>query len=64
MLCRFAMSTQGLDGLKDGREAGELIEKAKIRLSLEDKSLVASVNLAEGIWSTVMAVKGEHFDNV
>lgn len=64
MLCRFAMTAQGLDGLKDGREAGELIEKAKTQLSLEDKSLVASVDLAEGIWSTVMALKGEPWDNV
>jgi hypothetical protein len=59
MLCRFAMATPGLEGMKDGREAGELIEKAKTRLDLEDKTLASSVDLAEGIWSTVMALKGE-----
>jgi hypothetical protein len=45
MLCRFAMAAQGPDGLRDAREAGELIERAKTRLSLEGRSLVASVPL-------------------
>jgi hypothetical protein len=52
MLCRLA----GPGGVEDGREAGVLIDKAKTRLDKNDKGLVASVNLAEGIWSTVMAL--------
>ena len=52
MLCRMA----GPDGIEDAREAGVLIDKAKTRLDKDDKELVAKVCLAEGIWSTVMAL--------
>jgi hypothetical protein len=58
MLCRFAMTSTGLEGIKDAREAGVLIEKAKERLNREDKELTASVDLAEGIWSWTLALKG------
>lgn len=52
MLCRLA----GSNGVNDAREAGVLVEKAKIRLDLEDKELVAKVSLAEGIWSSTMGL--------
>jgi hypothetical protein len=52
MLCRLAEP----GGIEDGREAGLLIDKAKTRLDKDDKELVATVSLAEGIWSTVMAL--------
>jgi hypothetical protein len=52
MLCRLT----GPGGVEDGTEAGVLIDKAKTRLDKNDKELVASVNLAEGIWSTVMGL--------
>jgi hypothetical protein len=58
MLCRFALAASGLEGLKDAREAGELIEKARTRLDVADKALSASVDLAEGIWSMTMALRG------
>jgi len=52
MLCRLA----GPSGVEDAREAGELIENAKTRLDKDNKELMASVNLGEGIWSSVMAL--------
>jgi hypothetical protein len=60
MLCRLASATDdGVQGMKDAREAGELIEKARVRLDTNDKQLVAIVDLAEGIWHSVMAFLGE-----
>ncbi|KAF9240835.1 hypothetical protein BU15DRAFT_87417 [Melanogaster broomeanus] len=53
MLCRLALSRPGSDGVEELKEAGELIEKAKMRLDLADKELVARVELAEGIWNTI-----------
>lgn len=41
------------------KEAGTIIQKAKIRLDSEDKELVAMVQLTEGIWYSVMAYTGE-----
>ncbi len=61
MLCRVALaadSTLGQRGIDEAREAGEILEKAKERLDPSDKTLKAYVELAEGIWSTVMAIKG------
>jgi hypothetical protein len=52
MLCRLA----GPSGVEDAREAGKLIENAKTRLDKDNKELVASVNLGEGIWSSIMAL--------
>jgi hypothetical protein len=61
MLCRVALaadSTLGQRGIDEAREAGEILEKAKERLDPSDKTLKAYVELAEGIWNTVMAIKG------
>ncbi len=61
MLCRVALaadSTLGHRGIDEAREAGVILEKAKERLDSSDKALKASVELAEGIWNTVMAIKG------
>lgn len=52
MLCRLT----GPSAVEDAREAGMLIEKAKTRLNMDDKELVATVYLAEGIWSSIMAL--------
>ncbi|KDQ52478.1 hypothetical protein JAAARDRAFT_40076 [Jaapia argillacea MUCL 33604] len=57
MLCRLASAKEGRDGLDEVREAGSLIEKARSRLDKDDKVLVASVDLAEGIWHSMIAVK-------
>ncbi|TFY78584.1 hypothetical protein EWM64_g5428 [Hericium alpestre] len=65
MLCRLALvvdSAKGLEGVADAREGGVLIEKARTRLDAGDRELSASVDLAEGIWNTVMAiVEQDHF---
>jgi hypothetical protein len=61
MLCRVALaadSTLGHRGIDEAREAGVILEKAKERLDPSDKTLKASVELAEGIWNTAMAIKG------
>ena len=61
MLCRLSLMadpTSGNRGIDEAREAGTILEKAKERLDPDDKMLKASVELAEGIWNTVMAFKG------
>jgi hypothetical protein len=58
MLCKSASSLTGLEGLGEAREAGVLVEKARLRLDKKDKELVASVDLADGIWSSVLTLKG------
>jgi hypothetical protein len=61
MLCRLALMadpTSGNRGIDEAREAGTILEKAKERLDPNDKTLRASVELAEGIWNAVMAIKG------
>ncbi|KAH8105236.1 hypothetical protein BXZ70DRAFT_919975 [Cristinia sonorae] len=56
MLCRLALQEVNYTTALDlAKEAGVMIEKAKTRLPLEDLKLVTSVQLAEGIWSSVMA---------
>ncbi|KAG6918514.1 hypothetical protein DXG01_013876 [Tephrocybe rancida] len=60
MLCRWSAAQTGLEGLKEAREAGVCIEKARTRLHAEGPNgvrLAASVDLAEGVWNTVMALK-------
>ncbi|KAG6827014.1 hypothetical protein H0H92_013580 [Tricholoma furcatifolium] len=62
MLCRWAAAQPGLEGLKEVREAGEYIQKARTRLSPvasgpEGIRLVARVDLAEGIWNVLMNLK-------
>ena len=61
MLCRLALAadpTLGRRGIDEAREAGVILEKAKERLDPSDKTLKAHVELAEGIWNMVMAIKG------
>lgn len=61
MLCRLALAadpTLGRRGIDEAREAGVILEKAKERLDASDKTLKAHVELAEGVWNTVMAIKG------
>jgi hypothetical protein len=59
MLCRLASAPgRGLDGISEAKDAGELLQKAKTRLDMRDVALSASVDLAEGIWQSVMALKG------
>jgi hypothetical protein len=63
MLCRLALaadSTLGHRGTDEAREAGVILERAKERLDSSDKILKAHVDLAEGVWNTVMAIKGAH----
>lgn len=58
MLCKMAVSTPGTEGMKDAWDAGELVQKARARLNKDDKRLVAHVDMTEGLWNTVMALKG------
>jgi tetratricopeptide (TPR) repeat protein len=63
MLCRLAHaadSTVGHRGIDEAREAGVILEKARERLDPSDKTLKARAELAEGIWNTVMAIKGTY----
>ncbi|KAH9061154.1 hypothetical protein EDB87DRAFT_1830990 [Lactarius vividus] len=60
MLCRLALMadpTSGNRGMDEAREAGTILEKAKERLDPDDKTLRARVELAEGIWNAIMAIK-------
>ena len=60
MLCRLALvadSTSGHRGIDEACEA-EVLEKVNERPDSSDKTLKARVELAEGIWNTVMAIKG------
>ena len=59
MLCKKASATPGIEGMKEAREAGQLVEKARLRLDTSNRRLVAHVDMAEGIWNTVMAFKGK-----
>ena len=59
MLCKAAASAPGTEGMKDARDAGELVEKARMRLDKDDKRLTAHVDMIEGLWNTVMALKGK-----
>lgn len=57
MLMRTACSRSGLEGIDDVKEAGNVLEKARIRLNLEDKPLLAKVLLSEGIYWSLLAIK-------
>ena len=46
------------------KEAGETARKARTRLDSEDKELVASVHVAEGIWYSVTAYVGTFHDRL
>jgi hypothetical protein len=59
MFCRAAVASTGLGGIKDAREAHDLIAKAQERLDRQDKEQSASVDLAEGICNLTLGLKGE-----
>ncbi|ESK91333.1 hypothetical protein Moror_2796 [Moniliophthora roreri MCA 2997] len=64
MFCKTASAllssaVHNREELDDLREAGSLVAKAKGRLNRDNKELTGSVELAEGIWNTVMALR-EH----
>ncbi|TFY69955.1 hypothetical protein EVG20_g2925 [Dentipellis fragilis] len=59
MLCRLALAeepSKDVQAIEDAREAGEMIDKAKTRINSDDVEQKALVELAEGIWNTVMAI--------
>lgn len=60
MLCKTATSLPGTEGIDEARDAWTCIEKARTRLDQDNKELVASLDLAEGVWNSVMALKGAH----
>ncbi|KAJ7119647.1 hypothetical protein C8R44DRAFT_841131 [Mycena epipterygia] len=55
MLCKSA--SLETDGIEDVREAGRLLAMARTRLDVNDPALAATVNLAEGVWNSIMASK-------
>ncbi|KAG5643985.1 hypothetical protein DXG03_009275 [Asterophora parasitica] len=60
MLCRYSAAQPGLEGLREAREAGTCIVKARTRLRAEEvdgTKLSAKVDLAEGVWNIIMALK-------
>ncbi|KAF5376499.1 hypothetical protein D9615_008660 [Tricholomella constricta] len=60
MLCRFSAAQPGLEGLREAREAGMCIEKARERLRTDGEDgakLGARVDLAEGVWNVIMTLK-------
>ncbi|KAI0052228.1 TPR-like protein [Auriscalpium vulgare] len=60
MLCRVSLSadpSKGERGIEEAREAGVFLEKARARLDSSDTMAKASLELAEGIWSTTMAIQ-------
>ncbi|KAA1470851.1 hypothetical protein DENSPDRAFT_836753 [Dentipellis sp. KUC8613] len=59
MLCRLALveePSKDVQVIEDAREAGEMLDKAKTRMNPDDVEQKALVELAEGIWNTVMAI--------
>ncbi|KAF7361444.1 hypothetical protein MSAN_01177500 [Mycena sanguinolenta] len=56
MLCK-CVSIVEQDGMEDAREAGKLVVMARTRLDADQSDLVAAVELAEGVWNSVMAFK-------
>ncbi len=61
MLLRTAMAQSGLEGIDDVKEAGVVLEKARTRLDLGDKGLLAKVLISEGIYWSILAIKGDTF---
>ncbi|KAJ3862457.1 hypothetical protein EV359DRAFT_45138 [Lentinula novae-zelandiae] len=69
MLCRIVSSTSASVStgrakliINDLREAETFIEKAKRQLNVSFRELCGSMDLAEGIWLTVMAIKQHNSD--
>ena len=60
LLCRIAIHEQDYGkAVELAREAGTILEKARARLDQQDKELLASTQLAEGIWHSTLAYVGE-----
>ncbi|KAJ7641510.1 hypothetical protein FB45DRAFT_825779 [Roridomyces roridus] len=55
MLCKSASLSD--DGMAEVREAGRLLTLARTRLDLDELEIIASFDLADGVWNTVMAFK-------
>jgi len=64
MLLKIASSRPGLEGVDDVKEAGDVLGKARTRLKLEDKHLSAKVLLSEGIYWSLLAIKGILIDRI
>jgi len=64
MLLKTASSRPGLEGVDDVKEAGDVLAKARTRLKLEDKPLLAKVLLSEGIYWSLLAIKGTSIDRI
>ena len=61
MFCRLAVQESDHDkAVEMAKEAGEIIQKAKQRLDENDKELVGGVQLAEGVWYSIMAHVGKY----
>ena len=61
-LCRLALQEpEYRKALECAREAGTVLEKAKARLDNSNKELLANVQVAEGVWHSVMAFTGNAF---
>lgn len=60
MLSRLALAeNDSAKAVEEAKEAGEMIARAKHRLDITDKALVASVQLAEAVWHVAVAYAGE-----
>ncbi|KAI0660278.1 hypothetical protein C8Q70DRAFT_980001 [Cubamyces menziesii] len=56
MLSRLALAQPDMSkAVDEAKEAGEMLEKAKTRLDINDKALLAIVQLAEAVWQIAMA---------
>jgi hypothetical protein len=60
MLCKISEGLPGREGIEDVFEAQKLVEKARCRLSDDDKEMNAAVDLAEGVMKVSLALKGWH----
>lgn len=60
MLSRLALAQTDMSkAVDEAKEAGEMLEKAKTRLDVSDKALLATVQLAEAVWHIAMAYTGK-----
>lgn len=63
MLCCLAVEEPDYGmAVELAKEAGVVLQKARSRLDEEDKELVASIYLAEGIWHSVTAYAGTCYE--
>lgn len=62
MLSRLALVDEDAGkAVAEAKEAGEMLQKAKSRLDASDKTLLASVQLAEAIWRVTTAYTGTSY---